>query len=284
MTRIDETAFAKINIDLRICGRRTDGYHDLDSLVVFADFGDELSFSPADELTLTIDGPFANELSNDDDNLVRRAARALARRAGREPLAHIHLEKHLPVAAGIGGGSADAAATLRGLARLWELPLSHSDLHPLARMLGADVPVCLGSSAVRMQGIGDMLTPLSFKAGLPLLLVNPGQAVPTADVFRALESISGARTSSLDDTPGQDLRDYLRYSVNDLEPAAIRIEPIIENVLDALRAEPGCDFARMSGSGATCFGVFDEPASRDQALARLSARHAGWWVTATDIQ
>jgi 4-diphosphocytidyl-2-C-methyl-D-erythritol kinase len=284
MRRIDETALAKINLDLRICGRREDGYHDLDSIVVFADIGDDLVFSPADELTLTIDGPFGGKLSNDDDNLVLLAARALAQKAGREALAHIHLDKRLPVAAGIGGGSADAAATLRGLTRLWGLPFSMSDLHPLAKALGADVPVCLGSSAARMQGVGEILTPISSKARLPLLLVNPGKAVPTPDVFRALETISGVRTSSLNDTTEQSFRDHLQSSVNDLEPAAIQIEPVIKTSLDAIRDEPGCVFARMSGSGPTCFGVFGDPSSRDRALSRLAVSRPGWWIVGADIR
>ncbi len=284
MTRIDETAFAKINLDLRVCARRADGYHDLDSIVVFADIGDSLSFTPADELALSIDGPFGNRLSCEDDNLVLLAAKALAQMAGREALAHIHLEKRLPVAAGIGGGSADAAATLRGLTRLWELPFGVSDLRPLAKTLGADVSVCLESTTVRMRGIGDVLTPISSPADLPLLLVNPGRAVSTPDVFRALGTISGVRTSGPDDVTGRRFRDHLQSSVNDLEPAAVRIEPIIETTLDAIRDEPGCVFARMSGSGATCFGVFDDPGLRDRALSNLQIGHAGWWINSADIR
>jgi len=152
MSRIHETAFAKINLDLRVCHRRADGYHDMDSLVVFADVGDHLTFEPADGCHLTIEGPFKDDLSNGEDNLVMRAAKALAEMTDRAPDARITLDKHLPIASGIGGGSADAAATLRGLTRLWNLPLGQADLVPLARALGADVPVCLGSTAARMQG------------------------------------------------------------------------------------------------------------------------------------
>ena len=277
-------AFAKINLDLRVCGRRADGYHELDSIVVFANIGDSLSFSPADQLTLTIDGPFGNELSCRDDNLVLLAARALAEMADREALAHIHLEKRLPIAAGIGGGSADAAATLRGLTRLWNLPFDASDLHALATKLGADVPVCLRSQTTRMQGIGDILTPVSSKANLPLVLVNPGRPVATSNVFQALETISGARTWSLDGTTGRDFRGHLEASVNDLEPAAVQIEPVIKMTLDAISIEPGCTFARMSGSGATCFGVFDNLGSRNLAVSRLKVSHPGWWVAGADVR
>jgi 4-diphosphocytidyl-2-C-methyl-D-erythritol kinase len=284
MMRIHETAFAKINLDLRVCGRRADGYHDLDSVVVFADVGDGLTFAPAERLVMTIDGPFGNGLSSGDDNLVHRAAKALAQMAGREALAHIHLRKRLPIAAGIGGGSADAAATLRGLTRLWQLPFNPSDLLSLATRLGADVPVCLGSTAARMQGIGDVLTSISSPAGFPLLLINPRRAIPTPDVFRALGTISGARTSGLDGATRQGFRDHLQSSVNDLEPAAMQIEPVIGKVLDALRAEPGCVFARMSGSGPTCFGIFDGPGSRDSAVSRLELANPGWWVVGTDIR
>ncbi|MEM7045219.1 MAG: 4-(cytidine 5'-diphospho)-2-C-methyl-D-erythritol kinase [Pseudomonadota bacterium] len=280
MTRVDETAFAKINLDLRVCGRRQDGYHDLDSLVVFADVGDRLSFEPADGLHLTIDGPFADGLSAGEDNLVVRAAKALAEMADCRAGAHIALEKRLPIAAGLGGGSADAAATLRGLVRLWGLPLSLADLAPLARRLGADVLVCLGSTASRMQGIGDRLTSLPGLPGLPLVLVNPGPAVATPDVFRALETCSGPSTSrSIDDE--QDLLRHLASSVNDLEEPAIRIAPEIGTILDILRKQPGCKLARMSGSGATCFGLFSDIAMRDRATEALRADHAGWWVVSS---
>ncbi|MEM9440249.1 MAG: 4-(cytidine 5'-diphospho)-2-C-methyl-D-erythritol kinase [Pseudomonadota bacterium] len=284
MTRIDETAYAKINLDLRICHRRPDGYHNLDSIVVFANVGDKLTFTPADDLTLTVDGPFGLDLSSDDDNLVIRAAKALAHLAGREARARIRLEKHLPIAAGIGGGSADAAATLRGLIRLWKLPVTTSDLLPLATSLGADVPVCLKSTAARMQGIGDVLTSLSPPTSLPLVLINAGKAISTPDVFRALGEHSGLRSSKLDDVTRQGFRDHLQSSVNDLESAAIQIEPIIRSVLDVISAEPGCFFARMSGSGATCFGVFDTPGFRDAAVSTLKGRYPSWWVIGVDVR
>ncbi|MEM8949346.1 MAG: 4-(cytidine 5'-diphospho)-2-C-methyl-D-erythritol kinase [Pseudomonadota bacterium] len=282
-TRIDETAFAKINLDLRICGRRDDGYHDLDSLVVFAEIGDHLTFEPGDGLALKIDGPFAEGLPTDDRNLVIRAATALARMVDRDMNARITLKKNLPVASGLGGGSADAAATLRGLCRLWGLTLALADLAPLARRLGADVPVCLGSTSARMQAIGDQLTPIGSSAGSPIILVNPGTPISTPDVFRGLTVHSGARSSgSIDQT--SPLQRLPADGVNDLEAPAIRLAPVIGTALDALRAQPGCVFARMSGSGATCFGLFDHSAERDRAVSALSASHPGWWVRGTEIR
>ena len=162
VTRVEETAFAKINLDLRICRRRNDGYHDLDSLVVFSAMGDRLTFEPSDKLVLEINGPFALNLSATDENLVLKAARRLAQSLGRMPTAHITLDKSIPVAAGLGGGSADAAATLRGLSRLWNTAYCLADIEPMAKELGADVPACLGSRSLRMQGIGEKLTPIDL--------------------------------------------------------------------------------------------------------------------------
>ncbi len=281
MDRIAETAFAKINLDLRVCGRRADGYHDLDSLVVFAETGDLLTFEPSDGLSLLIEGPFREGLPDDDRNLVVRAASALARMVGREPDVQITLEKILPVASGLGGGSADAAATLRGLCKLWGLPLDLADLAPLARSLGADVPVCLGSTSARIQGIGDHLTSMPSPSGLSIVLVNPGIAVSTPDVFRELTVHSGARDpASLDCSHPPQFLD----GVNDLEMPAIRIAPVIGAVLDALRNQSGCVFARMSGSGATCIGQFDDVAKREHAVRVLSMSHPGWWVVGPEIK
>lgn len=285
MSRIHETAFAKINLDLRVCHRRADGYHDMDSLVVFADVGDHLTFEPADGCHLTIEGPFKDDLSNGEDNLVMRAAKALADMTDRAPDARITLDKHLPIASGIGGGSADAAATLRGLTRLWNLPLGQADLVPLARTLGADVPVCLGSTAARMQGIGDRLTSMTLPlADLPIILVNPGKAVSTPEVFRALDVFSGNRSVVSFDRIGEEFPTHLEGSVNDLETPAIRIEPEIDVVLKELRRHPGVVLARMSGSGATCFALFDDRAARDRASIEVSADYPNWWVQGTGIK
>lgn len=281
MSRIQEAALAKINLDLRVCHRRTDGYHELDSIVVFAELGDLLTFEPADGLTLKTAGRFGRDLPTDGSNLVLRAARCLADRVGRRADARITLDKALPVASGLGGGSADAAATLRGLVRLWDLPLSLADLVPLARDLGADVPVCLGSTAARMQGIGERLTRMPLPAALHVLLINPGKAVSTADVFRGLSTFSGTRAPSGVDAGEQDWRAHLKDSVNDLEASAIRIEPTIGAVLDGLRRQSGCRIARMSGSGATCFGLFDSARERDLAVNEMAASNPDWWVVGT---
>jgi len=284
MSKIHETAFAKINLDLRVCHRRRDGYHDLDSIVVFAEAGDRLTFEPAGELTLTIDGPFKDALSNDDDNLVLRAARALADRAGHVPDIRITLEKTLPVAAGVGGGSADAAATLRGLTRLWDLPLGLADLATLAQTLGADVPVCLGSTAARIQGIGDRLSSIALPIGVPMMLVNPGKALSTPAVFRELNVFSGGRGPISFSQTDQSFHTHLKESVNDLEMPAIRIEPEISSILDVLRHQPGCNLVRMSGSGATCFGLFDDVMERDRAVEEISTAQPDWWVIGTNTR
>ncbi|MGI9510630.1 MAG: 4-(cytidine 5'-diphospho)-2-C-methyl-D-erythritol kinase [Geminicoccaceae bacterium] len=285
MALIEETAFAKINLDLRVCRRRADGYHDLDSIVVFADLGDRLTFEPADDVTLSIEGPFAKALAHDDDNLVVRAAKALADAVGRIADARITLEKRLPVASGLGGGSADAAATLRGLTRLWGLSLGLADLLPLARELGADLPVCLGSRAVRMEGTGDQLTPLSLPVRPPMMLVNPGIAISTPAAFHDLDVHSGARGP---DKPIPEAEpafsSHLESSINDLEAPAARMAPVIGEVVAAMDRQPGCSLARMSGSGATCFGLFDSTAERDHAVKALSEAQPSWWVVGTGIR
>jgi len=278
---VHETAFAKINLDLRVCRRREDGYHDLDSLVVFAGIGDRLTFEAADALTLSVRGPFAADLGHEADNLVLRAAAALADFAGRAAHVRITLEKSLPVASGLGGGSADAAATLRGLIALWDLPVNLGDLVPLARTLGADVPVCLGSTSARMQAIGDQLTPIMLPADLPMVLVNPGEAVSTAGVFRWLQHLSGRRDPTRLDQTLVGFTAQLANSVNDLEIPAIETTPVIGSVIDALRHQGGCRLARMSGSGATCFALFDNDTMRDRAVSELVLSHPDWWVVGT---
>ena len=244
-----EAAPAKVNLFLHVTGRRTDGYHLLDSLAVFPGPGDVLHAEPATELSLEIVGPFAAGLSAGPDNLVLRAARALAPGRG----ARLVLEKNLPVASGIGGGSADAAAALRLLGRLWDVPVDGN----VAVALGADVPVCLQSTACRMGGIGDVLTKAPILPACAMLLVNPGVAVSTAEIFR--QRTGPDRTvAQLPDhwTDPAKLAGDLSLLHNDLEPIAIELCPPIALALDWLRSLPGCLLARMSGSGATCFGLF----------------------------
>jgi 4-diphosphocytidyl-2-C-methyl-D-erythritol kinase len=272
-----EFAPAKINLFLHVVGRQPDGYHLLDSLVVFATIGDRLTASPADTLTLSVTGPFAAGLTGDTDNLVLRAARALAATAGIAPNARMSLEKHLPVASGIGGGSADAAATLRLLCRLWCLTPDPATLGSLATRLGADVPVCLLSRPARMAGIGDRLDPAPGLPACGLVLINPGLAISTADVFRTRTQVfSGPATlPSHWPDPGSMAAD-LRILSNDLEAPAIALCPAVAHALAALRAQPDCLLARMSGSGATCFGLYATTSLAHQAAASLA--RPGWWT------
>jgi 4-diphosphocytidyl-2-C-methyl-D-erythritol kinase len=281
MARFAEQAPAKLNLCLRITGRRPDGYHELDSCVVFTQLSDRLTIIPDDRLTLELTGPFGPALAAQDDNLVIRAARRLAAHAGRLPGGRLILEKRIPLAAGLGGGSADAAATLRGLNRVWDLGLSTSELLPIALELGADVPVCLFGRSARMRGIGERLEPLDLPA-LDLVLANPRRAVPTAHAFAGLGPISPVERSEAPAPTGRsDLLDWLRGCPNDLEPPARRLVPTIDRVLEALAREPGCRLARMTGSGATCFGVFDDAPAAARAAATLRRAQPEWWVVST---
>jgi 4-diphosphocytidyl-2-C-methyl-D-erythritol kinase len=281
MPPLEEQAPAKVNLDLRVTGRRADGYHELDSIVAFAAGGDRLTFAPARQLTLELNGPFAAALAGQPDNLVLRAARRLAAHAGRMPQVRIALDKRIPVAAGLGGGSADAAATLRGLSRLWRLGLTDADLLPLALELGADVPVCLGSRPARMRGIGERIGPLELPA-LDLVLANPNRAVPTAHVFAGLGAIAPACMPDQPIPSGRaDLLAWLRARGNDLEAPARRLAPVIGEVIGALAAQPGCRLARMSGSGATCFGAFDDAPAAARAARAMRQAQPGWWVIGT---
>jgi len=278
-----EFAPAKINLFLHVGERRADGFHDLESLVVFAGTGDELSFEPAHELSLEIDGPFGVDLGLDPDNLVVRAARALAADVDRDLAAAITLIKNLPVASGIGGGSADAAAALRALARLWELPISDEELARIASGLGSDVPVCLAGKASWMEGRGERVTAADGVPGVAAVLVNPRVAVPTGPVFKALKTRRGVGAVSHEvrarDVNG--LVTYLKLTSNDLQAPAIEIAPAIGEALSELSRMPGCLLWRMSGSGATCFGLFEDDDAAAMAAIALERSHPKWWVSAT---
>lgn len=276
-----EWAPAKLNLDLLVTGRTDAGYHELDSLVVFADIGDCLTFTPAETLSLGLAGPFAAGLAT-ADNLVLDAARHLAAAVGRAPEVAIRLEKNLPVASGIGGGSADAAATLRGLARLWSLNWSPQQLMEVGLELGADVPVCVYGRPARLRGIGERLDPLRGLPDLPLVLVNPGVPVATAAVFRTLELPTDAfRRPVLPAHPSLGrFAVCLASSRNELEPAARSLAPAVDRVLERLRAIEDCLLARMSGSGATCFGLFADPGKAAAAAALIRAAEPDWWCTA----
>jgi len=276
---VEERAPAKVNLDLLITGRRADGYHELDSLVVFTSPADRLVLHPATDLSLEVRGPFGAALADAADNLVLRAARALAAHTGRAPEARIVLEKNLPVAAGLGGGSADAAATLRGLDRLWRLGLGAAALAPLAERLGADVPVCLAARPARMRGIGERLEPAPDLPELALLLVNPNRSLATAAVFAALGALPAAPPER-GPPPGEwpALIDWLKGRPNHLQAPARRLLPAIDRVLTALARQPGCALARMSGSGATCFGLFTDAAACARAAATLRHARPDWWI------
>jgi 4-diphosphocytidyl-2-C-methyl-D-erythritol kinase len=283
---IEAFAPAKINLFLHVGEKRGDGFHDLQSLVVFVDVGDTLAFSPSPELTLTLHGPFASGLEAEDDNLVLRAAQALAKHTGRPAAkAAIRLMKQLPVASGIGGGSADAAAVLRGLTRLWALDLSWTELRAVAETIGSDVPVCVESKASWMEGRGERVMPAATLPQMPMLVVNPGIAVSTAEVFRTLATRHGTgrinRATPL--SSPRELIAFLTKTSNDLQAPAQQIAPVIGHVLDELSRMPGVELWRMSGSGATCFALFDDQNAAEMAQVALSHTHPDWWVRATRI-
>jgi len=283
-----EPAPAKVNLTLRIIGRRADGYHELASLVVFAAVADALTFTAGRTLTLAVRGPTAASAGAVADNLVLKAAQALAERIEGVKLGRFVLSKRLPVAAGLGGGSADAAAALRLLARANRLALDDPRLHEAARATGADVPVCLDPRPRLMRGIGEILSAPIALPRLPAVLVNPRVAVPTKHVFARLNApriVRAAADEPADHLPTERaaLIDHLRSRTNDLEAPAVALEPGIAHVLGALRALAGCRLARMSGSGATCFGLFDTGKAAAAAARVLRTRHAGWWVRATAL-
>ena len=261
---LTETAYAKLNLALHVRGRRADGYHDIETVFAFCEDGDRLSVESADELWLEVTGPFAADVPAGSNNLVLKAARALPQGAG----ARLRLVKDLPAASGIGGGSADAAAALRLLTRLWGFAPGLAA--KVAPTLGADVPASLLSRSCRGTGTGDRLEPLDLGlTGTPVLLVNPNVPLSTGAVFEAWDGIDRGT-----------LEDW-RDGRNDLEPAAIALVPGIADVLEWLRRQPGADFARMSGSGATCFALFAEEPARDQAAAAVPGQ---WWRLATTLR
>ncbi|MGB6350148.1 MAG: 4-(cytidine 5'-diphospho)-2-C-methyl-D-erythritol kinase [Pseudolabrys sp.] len=277
-----EKASAKINLTLRVIGRRADGYHELESLVVFADVADTLTLRTSQD-GLEIIGPFAGKTGSSADNLVFKAVAAVRGRIADVKAGHFLLEKNVPVAAGLGGGSADAAAALRLIARTNGLALDDPRLFLAARAVGADVPVCLDPRPRIMRGIGELLSdPLDLPA-LPAVLVNPGVPLATRDVFGKLRN--GQRGSDIADVPHDvdELIEFLEQHGNDLTSAAIACEPVIAEVLAALRGLSGVKLARMSGSGPTCFALFG---CRDEAAAasqRLVKEHKNWWVKPTTL-
>ncbi len=283
---IGEFAPAKINLALHVTGRRADGYHLLDSLIAFASVGDHVSLRKADDFSLAIEGPFAAGLETGEGNLALRAARAMAQGwPGLFGPVHIRLQKNLPVASGIGGGSADAAAVIRAMMRAHDASPPGEELAAMALSLGADVPVCLTGRACRMRGIGEQLRPLPHVPRFFALLVNPGVAVSTAQVFAALGLRKGQKAHAPlpEDPLPQDPRQALfalRAMRNDLQPLACALQTEITACLTALDAVPGARLARMSGSGATCFALFETESAARAAALRLRKAHPEWWAKA----
>jgi 4-diphosphocytidyl-2-C-methyl-D-erythritol kinase len=287
MAALVEFAPAKVNLTLAVLGRRADGYHLLDSLVVFAGIADRLTLTPGSTLSLKVRGETAEQAGPLDDNLVLKAARALAARVPDLKLGRFILEKHLPVAAGLGGGSSDAAAALRLLAKANRLKAGGGALvTKIAPMIGADVPVCIDPRPRRMRGIGEVLSAPLKMPKLAAVMVNPGVAVPTRDVFMKLGLKPGGpvrRAAPARALPRgvEAFAEYLSKHGNDLEAPAIEVQPVIARVLADMRESKGCLLARMSGSGATCFGIFASPRAAKATAQSLSAAQPKWWVRAT---
>ena len=272
--KVVRSAHAKVNLWLNVVGRRADGYHLLDSLVAFVDLADRVEVAAADRLALKVDGPLAGALGTEPDNLVLKAARLLADRAGVSPRAAIRLSKHVPVAAGLGGGSADAAAALRALVDLWRVAMPEDELFDLAARLGADVPMCLAGRAAFVSGIGERLAWAPPLPPAAILLVNPRKALATRDVFAARTGgYSPERPTTLGWSSLEDLAGLLAARGNDLLPAARTLEPAVGIVLDRLVAGPA-RYAGMSGSGATCFALYE---TLDRARAAAATLPGEWW-------
>ncbi len=279
---VSEQAHAKINLALHIIGRREDGYHELDSIVAFAAVADILTIEPADVVSVDITGPFAGDLPRDGTNSVLSAWRLLndfsVQRGAPITPVKFQLEKNLPVASGIGGGSADAAAALRGLIRLFDISISEPDLNELALQLGADVPVCLRQQSSRMTGIGESVEPIALDIPPAVVLVNPRIPAPTSKVFDALNlqrgQSLGAGISNIYD---------IESWRNDLTAPAVTLVPEIADVIGNLIFQPGIACSRMSGSGATCFGLFESREAAQTAADSIAEKHPNWWVAATTL-
>ncbi len=282
-----ELARAKVNLTLEIRGKRADGYHELESLVLFADFGDRLEYRVGGPFSLSIEGPFALGLDR-GGNLVERAALAYAQQhRGGEPSGAFRLIKNIPVAAGLGGGSADAAAAFRLLAAAQGAADSLEAMIPAAHSIGADVPCCLLSNAAIMTGIGEVLHPLAPIAPLPAVLVNPMLPLATRDVFAALEAAPLTEAPPAPDLPKfagiADTVAYARKRANHLESPARRLLPVIGDILAVLDAAPGALLARLSGSGPTCYGIFSNRDDANAAAASIGQEYPGWWVQPVNL-
>ena len=284
---IGEFARAKINLTLKVLGRRADGYHDLESLVTFADVHDVVTLEPGAPHALAVSGPFAHGIAG--ENILTRALALLGQAEPRLNIGSVTLEKNLPVAAGLGGGSADAAALLRVVRVANVNYAAQVPWRDIAAKLGADVPVCLESRPAHMHGVGERLVPVARLPEANAVIINPLQPLPTGDVFRALDAAALGSASRLPPLPPElhrlpDLIDYMRAHGNDLEAPATRLLPAIAEIKAALAAQPGCLLAAMSGSGPTCFGIFADQAHARLAADRIPGSHGGWWVKPTLLQ
>lgn len=287
MTRtVERLAPAKVNLFLHLLGRRADGYHLLESLFVFADYGDVVTLTAAETFEFSLKGPFAHALKadvlSDEDNIMVKAMRLLEDHVGLD-LSDLHmtLEKNLPVAAGIGGGSADAAATLLALNDFWQLHVPMDDLMALGAKLGADVPPCLMGRSAMVRGIGDDVTPVGDLPPLYVVLVNPLKGVSTPEVFKRFKAEGASFQRPLQDLPqGEEWQGFIGNQLNALEGPALAVLPEIADVLGALGRSAGCRLARMSGSGATCFGLYANRQEAEAAAVTLLRENPSWWVRA----
>ncbi len=286
---VSEKACAKINLALHVTGRRNDGYHLLDSLVVFADYGDELCLSPATKTSLAISGPFGAGLETENDNLILRAHRVLSDALKTQlPPTRFNLVKNLPVSSGIGGGSADAAAALRGLIKLWRLDVTESLVAECALKLGADVPVCLKNTTCQMQGIGEIISPIKNFAPLYIMLVNSGVTISTPSIFSQLNlEVGQAAFSKLSPFEHLDSQtqwiNWLKATRNDLQEAAQQQSDEVAQTLAAIQGSDNLLFSRMSGSGATCFGLYAHLDQAQKACAAIKRDHPQWWAVAAPV-
>ena len=275
---IKVTAHAKVNLTLHVVGQRANGYHELQSLVCKTEFGDQIHLSPAADFSFHVIGPYASGIPVDESNLVVQAAKFMAQKHSKSLDCQIILEKNLPMASGIGGGSSDAAAVMRALSQYFSVPLPNVDE---LMTLGADIPVCMTTGLTLMEGAGEDVTQLSAAPNWGVVLVNPNVGVSTPAVFNALNSKRNL--------PMQDVAEncvdiaWLGDQRNDLDPPAMAIVPEVGAVVDAISAAPHCQMARMSGSGATCFGVFADIKHANAAAERLQRAHPDWWVVSTKI-
>lgn len=284
---VRQRAHAKVNLTLKVLGRRADGYHELESLVTFASLHDVVTLEPDAPHALAVGGPFAHGIAH--ENILARALALLRQSEPRLAIGSVTLEKNLPVAAGLGGGSADAAALLRTVSVANGNYAARIPWHDIAAKLGADVPVCLGDRPALMRGTGELLTPVARLPEANAVIINPLQPLPTGDVFRALGAAALASAPRQPPLPPElhrlaNLIDYMRAHGNDLEAPATQQLPVIAEIKATLQAEPGCRIAAMSGSGPTCFGIFASWAQTVQAAERIAGTHGDWWVKATVLQ